>query len=81
MTATRKATHNTEMWLSLLIGLFLSDLRNIYATTLNFGNRNEISQSLKLSLGSCTVGNATYDHGETFKLDCKTQCVCEANFN
>lgn len=32
------------MWLSLLIGLFLSDLRNIYAVTLNFGNQNQVSQ-------------------------------------
>lgn len=35
---------DTDMWLSLLIGLFLSDLRNIYAITLNFGNPNQVSQ-------------------------------------
>lgn len=34
---------DTDMWLSLLIGLFLSDLRNIYAITLNFGNQNQVS--------------------------------------
>lgn len=32
----------TDMWLSLLIGLFLSDLRNICAITLNFDNQNQV---------------------------------------
>uniref|UniRef100_A0A182KCL6 VWFC domain-containing protein n=1 Tax=Anopheles christyi TaxID=43041 RepID=A0A182KCL6_9DIPT len=38
---------------------------------------NSILLIFPLLADSCTVGNGTYYHGETFKLDCRTQCVCQ----
>uniref|UniRef100_A0AAG5D844 VWFC domain-containing protein n=1 Tax=Anopheles atroparvus TaxID=41427 RepID=A0AAG5D844_ANOAO len=64
------------MWLYILPGFILSGLFDITAFSINSDNQIYEPQ-IGLNYDSCTVGNATYFHGETFKLDCRTQCVCQ----
>lgn len=67
---------STTMWIYTLISLALSRILDIAAFSINTDNQL-FGTHLNLGYGSCTVGNTTYFHGETFKLDCRTQCVCQ----
>lgn len=64
------------MWIYTLISLALSRILDIAAFSINTDNQL-FGTHLNVDYGSCTVGNTTYFHGETFKLDCRTQCVCQ----
>ncbi|XP_052859757.1 uncharacterized protein LOC128267007 [Anopheles cruzii] len=64
------------MWVYALLGCVLSGLLDITAFSINTDNQVYDPQ-IALNYDGCTVGNATYFHGETFKLDCRTQCVCQ----
>ncbi|XP_053674637.1 uncharacterized protein LOC128724941 [Anopheles nili] len=64
------------MWLYSWVGILLSGLFDITAFSINTDNQIYEPQ-IGVNYDSCTVGNGTYFHGETFKLDCRTQCVCQ----
>uniref|UniRef100_A0A182N9D7 VWFC domain-containing protein n=1 Tax=Anopheles dirus TaxID=7168 RepID=A0A182N9D7_9DIPT len=64
------------MWLYRWLGLLLAGLLDITAFSINTDNQIYEPQ-IAVNYDSCTVGNGTYFHGETFKLDCRTQCVCQ----
>ncbi|KAG5677985.1 hypothetical protein PVAND_007697 [Polypedilum vanderplanki] len=64
------------MWILISFVLFLSTLFDISAFTINTDNQ-QLLNSRKHYGASCFVGNSTYYHGETFKPDCRTQCVCQ----
>ncbi|XP_055627217.1 uncharacterized protein LOC129769152 [Toxorhynchites rutilus septentrionalis] len=64
------------MWIYTLISLVISRILDITAFSINTDNQL-FGPRIDLDYGSCTVENTTYFHGETFKLDCRTQCVCQ----
>uniref|UniRef100_A0A182RJI1 VWFC domain-containing protein n=1 Tax=Anopheles funestus TaxID=62324 RepID=A0A182RJI1_ANOFN len=64
------------MWLYSWVGFLLGGLLDITAFSINTNNQIYDPQ-IGVNYDSCTVGNGTYYHGETFKLDCRTQCVCQ----
>ncbi|XP_050076222.1 uncharacterized protein LOC126563620 [Anopheles maculipalpis] len=64
------------MWLYSWVGVLLGGLLDITAFSINTNNQIYDPQ-IGVNYDSCTVGNGTYYHGETFKLDCRTQCVCQ----
>uniref|UniRef100_A0A182QNU4 VWFC domain-containing protein n=1 Tax=Anopheles farauti TaxID=69004 RepID=A0A182QNU4_9DIPT len=67
---------DNTMWLYRWLGLLLAGLFDITAFSINTDNQIYEPQ-VAANYDSCTVGNGTYYHGETFKLDCRTQCVCQ----
>ncbi|XP_055910137.1 CCN family member 4 isoform X2 [Eupeodes corollae] len=75
-TVERNKKFDKMLILLPLIGILFNSL-------LNWTEANVISgKDIKHPDGryypaNCTVGSITYSHGQTFKLDCKTQCVCE----
>ncbi|XP_055376736.1 GATA zinc finger domain-containing protein 14 [Condylostylus longicornis] len=61
-----------------LLGIIFSYFSD--CSPVNLGVNHNIKDNAReyyLESNYCKVGNTTYSHGETFKLDCKTQCVCE----
>ncbi|XP_055535542.1 uncharacterized protein LOC129724573 isoform X2 [Wyeomyia smithii] len=66
----------STMWLYTFFSLAFSRILDVTAFSINTDNQI-FGQHIDLIYGSCTVGNTTYFHGETFKLDCRTQCVCQ----
>ncbi|XP_035784495.1 uncharacterized protein LOC118462687 isoform X2 [Anopheles albimanus] len=76
LTHADRTTGSRTMWLYVLLGCVLSGLLDITAFSID-GDNQVYDPQIGLNYDSCTVGNATYFHGETFKLDCRTQCVCQ----
>ncbi|CRL06740.1 CLUMA_CG019467, isoform A [Clunio marinus] len=68
-------TNKMIMWIFISFGLVLSSLFDTSAFSINTENQQLLNP--RHYGASCFVGNSSYHHGETFKLDCRTQCVCQ----
>ncbi|XP_059615768.1 CCN family member 2 [Phlebotomus argentipes] len=66
-----------EIMAQIFTGCILLPLLLSSSLAFSINTDNEVDPVRTNLEQDCTVGNATFLHGEIFKVNCKTQCVCQ----